>query len=124
MIHSKPQPSRLFGGHRSFRAGMSLLEIVLMVMIISAASLTGLAYSRSHGDTAMERACIANRTSLQAEAELFQQENGRLPSRNLQELSDADYIGGELPKCPHHSQDLPTNYSLRRGVVVCGYHPE
>lgn len=124
MNHSTPQLNHRVARHCNRRAGMSLLEIVLMVMIISAAALTGLAYSRSHGDTAMERTCVANRTSLQAEVELFQQENGRFPSRNLQELSEAEYIGGELPKCPHHSQDLSTNYSLRRGVVVCGYHPE
>ena len=116
--------------HRTFqklttnRNGMSLLEVVAAVVISSLLAVAGFSLVRDRSDVSHSRICEAYRTSLQADADLFKEENGRWPATTLLDLETSDYTGSELPRCPQATKTGQSNYRIRDGKVVCQFHPE
>lgn len=102
----------------SRRRAFSILEIIVALTIASMFAMTGLAFVRTHGETAKSRACEGTRCMLQRDVELYENENGRLPGRTLRELADQDYTGSNLPSCPTSGNA----YGLDRGEVICPTH--
>lgn len=110
--------------HPRRHQGMSLLEVVAAVVISSMLAVAGFALMRDQSGTAHARICEAHRTSLQSDAELFQQETGRWPDRSLTQIMTGDYSGPTLPSCPMSPQTGVSNYRIQNGQVVCQFHPE
>ena len=106
------------------RNGMSLLEVVAAVVISSMLAIAGFSLMQDRSTVAHSRICEGHRTTLQSDADLFRQENGRWPGTNLSELETSVYAGPELPRCPQATQTGQSNYRIRNGKVICEFHPE
>ena len=95
------------------RQGLSLLEMMLVVMLISiVASLIMVRISAST-DTAKCKACQHNRSELNAAIERYGVSNGSYPS-NLGDLVVPDYFPGGVPVCPVSGAAYSMNSTTHR----------
>lgn len=79
--------------------GLSLLELMLVVVLISVvASLVMVRISQS-SDTAKCKACLHNRVELNSAIERYGVTNGSYPT-DLTDLETPDYFPAGVPVCP------------------------
>ena len=104
--------------HRK-NAGMTLIEIIAEVVLISIVGVLGMRHVRTAGTQGQDRACELTRRTLQNEVEHYQRINRRLPSSDLRELTASEYWNGDLPTCPESKNKMRID---REGDVVCPTH--
>lgn len=87
-------------------------------------AVAGFSMMSGRSDVAHSRTCQGHRVSLQSQVELYQQETGRWPDSSMTNITNSDYAGKTLPRCPVAAKTGGSNYLLRSGKVTCQYHPD
>ena len=102
------------------RFAMTLVEIVLVSVLLTAIAVAILAFTRQPGERVKSNACDLELGRLQVLVEQYRLDYGRLPSSNLNELLLPRYNGGPLPICPVDGQAYQLN--AQTGQIVPHAH--
>jgi len=104
---------------RNMKFGFSLIEVIFAIVLSAAVAIIGIRHLQTPGNVARDRACDLQREMLQGHADRYADMVGRTPSRDLNELESAEYLGTELPSCPSSGQA----FRYQGGEVICPAHP-
>lgn len=97
-------------------SGLTVLEIVLALVVLSALAAATMSYVRQPAETVKREACNLRVGQLNTLILQYQADNRSLPSTNLSQLSTARYLGATLPVCPVDGR--PYVLDTRTGQVV------
>ncbi|MDZ4655995.1 MAG: prepilin-type N-terminal cleavage/methylation domain-containing protein [Bythopirellula sp.] len=100
--------------HRAgFRLGLSLLELMLVVVLVSIIASVVIARVSQSTDTAKCKACRHNRIELNGAIERYGVSNGSFPS-DLSDLAVPDYFPQGIPVCPVSGSAYSMNSTTHR----------
>lgn len=85
---------------RSSRLGMTIVEVVLGVLMITVMAVLVLNYARLPGERVKTRACELHVNRLQTLIQQYRLDYGQFPSSNMSELAVDRYLGEAVPVCP------------------------
>lgn len=107
--------------HRKCRNGLTLLEVVLAMVILTVVTLAVAGFVRQPSERVQSSACNLRVRQLNVHIKQYRSDYQTLPSVDLRELADGRYLGEVLPVCPVDGR----GYSLDRrvGAVVDHNHP-
>jgi prepilin-type N-terminal cleavage/methylation domain-containing protein len=95
------------------KSGLSLLEMMLVVMLVAVVASIIMVRISSSTDAAKCKACHHNRAELNAAIERFGVETGSYPS-SLADLAVPSYFPGGVPVCPASSAAYSMNSTTHR----------
>jgi general secretion pathway protein G len=82
------------------RVGLTLMEIVLALVIMTVAAVVTMAYVRQPADRVKRESCNLRIQQLETLVLQYVADYGRQPSTNLSQLVSPRYLGETLPVCP------------------------
>ncbi len=103
------------------RSGLTLLEVMLAVVVLSVVAALTMAYVRQPSDRVKRESCNLRIQQLELLTRQFQADFARLPSSNLRELADVRYLGENPPICPFDGRSYVLD--TRTGSIVAHEHP-
>lgn len=93
-------PIVAYGIHRPPR-GLSLLELLAVVLIVGALSAIAVVRFSSADATGKKNACYVNSRDIETQAQVWYRNHGTWPVTTLKDLgADAAYFPQGLPRCP------------------------
>jgi len=99
---------------RTGQKGVTLIELLIVVLIIAALAAIAVPRISQSAATAKSKACRQNIAIMNTAIEQFQCDTGRYPS-NLQELTqNTDYFPDGEPQCPVTGQRYPKSLLNKR----------
>lgn len=103
----------------SDRPGLSLLEILVVVVLMGIiAAIIVPRFSTQSGD-AKARACSTNKGNIEVQCQLWLRQRGTAPQTNLSDIgSDSGFFPEGLPKCPVDG----SNYSISTSTLRVNGH--
>jgi prepilin-type N-terminal cleavage/methylation domain-containing protein len=93
--------------------GLSLLEVMLVVVLISIIASLIMSRMAASTDSAKCRSCQHNRSELNAAIERYGVENGAYPT-SLGDLNAPNYFPGGIPTCPVSGAAYSMNTTIHR----------
>jgi competence protein ComGC len=82
------------------RVGLTLMEIVLALVILTVAAVVTMAYVRQPADRVKRESCNLRIQQLETLVLQYVADYGHQPSSNLSQLVSPRYLGERLPVCP------------------------
>jgi general secretion pathway protein G len=99
--------------HYLFRRGLSLLEVMLVVVLVSVVASIIIARVSESTDSAKCRSCQHNRAELNAAIERYGVSTGEYPNI-LSDLSGPEYFPSGVPNCPVSGAAYSMNSTTHR----------
>ena len=85
----------------SFRRGVSLLELTMVVMLLAIIAWVALPRLMGNSLDAKKNTCYMNTRDVEVQAELWYRNNGSWPAADLSDMgTDSAYFPDGLPSCP------------------------
>lgn len=97
------------------RVGLTLLEIVAAVVIVSVLALVILPRLTSSNTSAKSRGCEANRRNIEVQARLWYRTKGSWPANNLSDIgANTTFFPSGVPTCPVDGSSYTLDPSTRK----------
>lgn len=93
--------------------GLSLLELMLVVMLVGIIASIVVARISQSSDNAKCKSCLHNRSQLNEAIERYGVENGSYPT-SLNDLAVPDYFPSGIPTCPASGASYSLNTTTHR----------